>query len=219
MDISAEIDKKGVEQFLHDLELLSLPKERKREILIRSLQLLKKASVKQANSQSAPTGGSWKPRKVGTAKMLRRIAKLFNSKAENNDGTLFYKNNRTGEIAEQHQYGLPQEFKATEQSGRNYRTGSDPATLRQAKKLRDLGYAKRIGKKTKRLSIKEIQDQLTIDQAGVIIRKMQNKGSISQGLKSWLIPTEKRPFLDEREHENAKIITAVITKYLADNGI
>lgn len=217
--ISAELDKKEVESFLNDLKVLSLPKDRKKVILVRTLQLLKKASVKQAGSQSSPTGEPWKPRKNGTAKMLRRIASLFNSQAQDKEGKLFYKLKRTGEIAEQHQYGLPQEFESSQNKNGQSESGKDPATKRQAKKLRDLGYRRKIGKKAKRLSIKEIQELLTIDQAGAIIRKMQNNGEIGKGLKKWTIPTVKRPFFDEREHENAKIITAVITKYLAENGI
>lgn len=111
MNIRMGIDKEDLKKFLKDLEIISLPDKKKREILIRSLQMIKRQAVKSAANQRNPMGGSWKKRKNGTAKMLRRIAKLANSKAEKAQGALFYKQKRTGEIAQEHQEGIPHLFK------------------------------------------------------------------------------------------------------------
>ncbi|KMK51476.1 hypothetical protein RO21_06060 [[Actinobacillus] muris] len=222
MSIESGLTPESLKSFLRDLEVLSLPKEKKKEILVRSLQMIKRQSVKTASHQKEPTGEAWKPRKNGTAKMLRRIAKLFNSKADlgfGNQGKLYYKNQRTGQIAEEHQYGLDHEFDVSDFKGGRTKDGQEPATKRQAQKLRDLGYRKAIGKKRKRLSIREIQQQLTRDQAGAIIRKMSTKGYVSKSLTRWIIPTEKRPFLDERANENARIVGEILQKYLEENGL
>lgn len=210
----------SIKTFLRDLEILAIPQKKKREIVIRSIQMIKRRAVSTASKQQTPEGIGWKKRKHGTAKMLRRIAKLANSKAESDSkARLFYKNKKTGEIATEHQEGLDHEFTKTEFKNRNGTgKGTDPATPRQAKKLRDLGYAKAVGKRRKRLSIKEIQQQLTRDQAGVIIRKMTSAGN-AKGLTKWIIPTEKRPFLDEREAENAKIVTDILQNYLSQHGL
>lgn len=219
MSFESGLTPESLKSFLRDLEVLSLPKEKKKEILVRSLQMIKRQSVKTASHQKEPTGEAWKPRKNGTAKMLRRIAKLFNSKANGNQGNLYYKNQRTGQIAEEHQYGLDHEFDISDFKGKRSQDEQKPATKRQAQKLRDLGYRKAIGKHRKRLSIKEIQQQLTMDQAGAIIRKMSTKGYVSKGLTRWIIPTEKRPFLDERANENARIVGEILQKYLEENGL
>lgn len=204
--------------FLRDMEILSLPAKKKREIVIRAIQTIKKRAVSTASHQRTPEGYGWKPRKNGTAKMLRRIAKLANSRGEgNHKARLFYKNKRTGEIATEHQEGLDHHFTKAEWKGKESEGGKEQATPRQAKKLRDLGYSVKVGGKKgkhwKKLSISEIRQSLTRDRAGLIIRKMDSKGR-SRRLKSWIIPTEKRPFLDEREAQNAQIVTDILQQYL-----
>lgn len=217
--IDAGLTPESMRAFLRDLDVLALPREKKKEILVRSLQMLKRQTVSHAANQREPSGAGWKPRKNGTAKMLRRIAKLFNTQANSNQGQLYYKNNKTGQIALEHQEGLEHEFKKTDFKNRNdIGKGTDPATLRQAKKLRDLGYSIAAGKRRRRLSIHEIQQQLTRDRAGVIIRKMTNVGN-GKGLTKWIIPTVKRPFLDERAAENAKLVSEVLEKYLQENRL
>lgn len=215
----------SIKAFLRDMEILSLPAKKKREIVIRAIQTIKKRAVSTASHQQSPEGNAWKPRKNGTAKMLRRIAKLANSRAEgNHQARLFYKNKRTGEIATEHQEGLDHHFTKAEWKGNANESGNgkEAATPRQAKKLRDLGYAVKTrgkkGSRLKKLSIREIRQTLTRDRAGLIIRKMENKGT-GQGLTKWVIPTEKRPFLDEREAQNAQIVTDMLQQYLKQHDL
>lgn len=215
----------SLKRFLNDLEILSLPPKKKREIVVRAIQMIKRRAVSTASRQQSPEGSGWKPRKNGTAKMLRRIAKLANSKAESDSkARLFYKNQRTGEIATEHQEGLDHKFKKSDFTSKDKGgSGTDPATPRQAKKLRDLGYAVQTRtakgkKKWRKLSISEIRQSLTRERAGLIIRKMDNKGN-GRGLTEWIIPTEKRPFLDEREQQNAQIVTEILQQYLQQNHL
>lgn len=219
------LTRESVEKFLRDIEILSLPAKKKREIVVRAIQMIKRKAVSNAANQRSPDGQGWKARKNGTAKMLRRIAKLANSKAENDSkARLFYKNKKTGEIAQEHQEGLDHHFKKSDFTSRNKGgVGNDPATPRQAKKLRDLGYSVPTGtkkgkKRWKRLSLSEIRQSLTRERASLIIRKMSNNGS-GRGLTEWIIPTEKRPFLDDRERENAQIVTDILQKYLQQNNL
>ena len=93
--------------------------------------------------------------------------------------------------------------------------------MRQAKKLKDLGYTVANGKtkngkaKRRKPTLSEIRSTLSRAKASLIIRKLEEKNGInlSRHLTQWIIPTEKRPFLDTREEENAKIILAEIQKY------
>ncbi|MGX2949367.1 hypothetical protein ACWIUA_00465 [Ursidibacter sp. B-7004-1] len=215
----------SLKRFLNDLEVLSIPPKKKREIVIRAIQMIKRRAVSTASHQQSPDGQGWKPRKNGTAKMLRRIAKLANSRAESDStARLFYKNQKTGQIATEHQQGLDHRFKKSDFTSKDKNgSGKDPATPRQAKKLRDLGYSVAIGskkgkKKWKKLSVSEIRQQLTRERAGLIIRKMSNKGE-GKGLTEWIIPTEKRPFLDEREQKNAQIVTDILRQYLTQHHL
>lgn len=216
--ISMGLNKNDVKAFLKDLEIIALPSKKKREILIRTLQMIKRRAVSTASKQQSPTGQGWKKRKKGTAKMLRRIAKLANSKADrDSQGRLYYKQKRTGKIAEEHQEGIDHLFKRGDFSRKNKGGSStDPATPRQAKKLRDLGYTiNNNGKRRRRPTLSEIQNTLSRAKASLIIRKLEEKYGKGSGrnLTEWIIPTEKRPFLDTRDEENAKIILAEIQKY------
>lgn len=221
--IKMGLDKKDLDAFLKDLEVIALPAKKKREILIRTLQMIKRTAVSNAANQREPTGTSWKKRKKGTAKMLRRIAKLANSKAEHEGkGRLFYRHDSTGRIATEHQEGIDRLHKKSDkQSITKEGKPSDPATARQAKKLRDLGYTvagatKKDGsKRQRRPGIREIQSSLSRARASLIIRKLEEKygTGIKKGLTQWIIPTVKRSFLDTREEETAKILLAEIQKY------
>ncbi|WP_235817179.1 hypothetical protein [Canicola haemoglobinophilus] len=208
--------------FLKALELLNIPPKKKKEILIRTLQAMKRRAMKSASNQRTPTGSSWKPRKNGNAKMLRRIAKLLNSQAlTENKARLHYTKKRTGQIAEEHQRGLDHEFKKRDFKKEPAGTPNDPATMRQAKKLRDLGYTVPSGttksgkKRYRRPSAREIVATLSRAKASLLIRYFQEKEGKGKGkgLTKWIIPTELRPFLDEREKENAEILKEFILKF------
>ncbi|MFY1028140.1 hypothetical protein ACE4RU_10645 [Actinobacillus seminis] len=217
--ISMGLNKNDIKAFLKDLELIALPEKKKREILKRTLQAIRKQAISAASHQQSPTGQPWEKRKKGTAKMLRRIAKLANSKAEDKQGRLFYKNRKSGLIAKEHQEGLDHLFKKTDFRGKNKGgSATDPATPRQARKLRELGYTVGGTKRNKRRrkpGIREIINTLTRERASLIIRKLEEKygKSASRNLREWIIPTEKRAFLETRDEKNAELLLAEIKKY------
>ncbi|TCJ97963.1 virion morphogenesis family protein [Volucribacter psittacicida] len=216
------LSSQSIEEIKKDFELLSLPKKLKKQIIINTLREFKRETVKNTTNQRSPDGKPWKPRKTGNAKMLRKLARLLNSKGEagilNASGKLFYRNEITGRIAAEHQYGLDHHFKAGKFKGGS-KEGKEPCTKRQARKLRDLGYKifvkkYRSGKvRWRKPTLKEIQNKLTVDQAGVIIRKMTTKGE-GKRLKEWIIKTTKRPFLDESGEVSAAIMHAIIEEIL-----
>ncbi|CWX51296.1 hypothetical protein [Haemophilus influenzae] len=69
--------------------------------------------------------------------------------------------------------------------------------------------------KRRKPTLSEIRSTLSRAKASLIIRKLEEKNgmNLSRHLTQWIIPTEKRSFLDTREEENAKIILAEIQKY------
>lgn len=210
-----------LKKFLNDLKLISLPPKKKKEIVIRALRKMKKIAVSNTSNQREPDGTAWKPRKKGDKKMLRKIAGKLNTQNETDKGKLYYKLNQTSRIAAEHQYGLPVNFKfKTNENSQTQKNYDSPCTPAQAKKLRDLGYKIYVGKRKKKLrpaSIGEIRSTITMGQASRIIRNMSNNAP-SRGLRNWIIPTVKRPFLDEREQENAKVITEIINQFMKENS-
>ena len=211
------INPKSFNDFKKDIELLMLPDKEKKKIIIQTLRRMKDITKDKASNQMTPTGLRWKPRKHGNYKMLRSIAKKLSVEGDNKKGRLYFKLNKTARIAAEHQYGLDNHFNVSDFKDR--RANSEPCTSRQAKKLKDLGYRIPVGRtktgrtKWKNATIKEIKIKLTIDQAGVIIRKMMNTGK-GRGLKSWIIPTTKRPFLDERQTINAEIMRNIVLEVI-----
>ncbi|AAZ93660.1 unknown [Pasteurella phage F108] len=221
--IKMGVNPDDLRDFLKDLELLKIPPKKKKEILIRTLQEMKKRSVKSASNQRTPTGSGWKPRKNGNAKMLRRIAKTlkFTSADREIKRVCTISRNAQRRSQKEHQRGAKiTNLKSVILRKSRAGTAKDPATMRQAKKLRDLGYTVPNGttksgkKRYRRPSAREIVATLSRAKASLLIRYFQEKEE-RQGkrLTKWIIPTEKRPFLDERDKENAEILKEFILKF------
>lgn len=76
------------------------------------------------------------------------------------------------------------------------------ATLKQARRLRKLGFKVRNGKRWRKPSYKEIPSLLTKPQAGVIIRSMEG----NPPKKSWTVDVPARPFLGMSDEEFNKAL-------------
>lgn len=203
---------------MRDLKALRIPKDARKMILIRTIQQIKNEAKSSASHQRTPEGGAWKPRKQGKQKMLKKIAKLLNTRGESNKARAYYTNKRTAFIALAHQEGLDQVQKKNDVKGEQPKN-EGKATLQQAKKLKDLGYSRKKGKRWRPVSVAEIRATLSSAQAGVIIRKMQTTGYIAKGLSEWVIKTEKRPFLNDDEQHNIEILEKYLNKYFSGQDL
>ncbi|OXS14008.1 hypothetical protein CGX12_16640 [Zobellella denitrificans] len=130
--------------------------------------------------------------------MIRKLPRLLSIKEQSSTHvTLGWKNQMTGHIALRHELGLSEEMTASQVKRiRGTPDYSAPATAKQAKALVDIGFQRR-GKKKKwiKASRRWIQENLTLGQAGIILKTM---GYISTGgKKKWDIPTPQRRFLGE----------------------
>lgn len=222
--IRAELKQKDVQSFLKDLDLLRLSGRQKQKIISWTLQTIKRNSAKNIRSEQAPDGTPWKKRSPNSEeekkkKLLRRVLKYASVLAdEQGKGRIRYKNLLTGQIALKQQEGFTEKFRLSFATDKNKNgAGNLPATPRQAKTLRDLGYRKRVGKdrngKTKyRLyTVQEIRKNLTRTWASMIIRRLR-KGN-SEAKSSWDIIIPSRPFLDMRDEYNAEILKNNILKF------
>ncbi|WP_234419495.1 hypothetical protein [Lelliottia sp. WB101] len=81
-------------------------------------------------------------------------------------------------------------------------SGTKMATLRQAKKLHELGYMSHPVSAPGVTSMDEIMRTLTQDKAGTIIRSMEGRGA----LRSWTVTLPAREWLAVSDEEFDKIL-------------
>ena len=188
---------------LDRLSLLELPKPKR----IRILKELGRAEIrntqKRIRDQKNTDGTAMAKRKNGKrTKMFRRMAKGLEPYVIN-DGhelNLTWKSKQKGRVAARHAKGQTQKMTAQQVRRRfgqpDYKA---PATKTQARKLREIGFTVRQGekRKTKKPSLKWIQENLSMGKAGLIIRIMTNKPQQS----TWDIPLAQRPFLGSSKED------------------
>ena len=225
-EILAQLSQRSYKRLQHDMRLLSLSQEQKKQLFQRTLWRMKDKAKKSVSQQQSPDGKQWAKRKVGTGKMLKRRARFLKSKLEGvNRAKLGYSVAETAILSAEHQYGLEVELaknqKLTAQERQILQTSkNEQASDSQAKKLRDLGYQIVLkGGRKKRAGIREIKERLKRGQARIIIRLMSKKlGKDKTGSKNGKIKMPERPFLDEDAQRNAEIMTAELIKLLPNNN-
>lgn len=118
-------------------------------------------------------------------------------------------------IAYRHHHGVPEDYtakKAERVYGRpDYRK---PATPAQAKALNREGFRRRVARKRgkggavlKRVPQKWIRDNMSLGQAGLILRLMRT-GS-TKGVQRWEIEVPERPVLGATPADADKLLTAM----------
>ncbi|MBE2895574.1 phage virion morphogenesis protein [Pasteurellaceae bacterium HPA106] len=214
----------SIKRLKTDFKLLTLSREKKRQVLQRTAWRMKDKAKKAVSQQKSPDGKSWEKRKKGSGKMLKHRAQYLKTKGQGaNKVKMGYTIPSSARIAAEHQYGLEVELASnskltTADRVRLNKIIHNPATAKQADKLRTLGYQIQLkGGKKKRATIRDIQNRLTVGQAGLIIRLMNEKlkkeaqAAKSQGGK---IKLPERPFLDENTQRNADILSQELGKVL-----
>lgn len=227
MQIRLGLKQEDLDAFVRDLCTLNLTGKQKKKILTWTLGAIKRKSQKNIREQHSPDGTAWEKRKpvdgeIKNKRLLKKVLRYASILAEERGkGRIYYKNPLTGEIAQKQQDGFTEHFRVFATDKNKNGSGNDRATIRQAQKLRSLGYRKRNGKnrqgKTKyRLyTIKEIRERLTRTWASMEIRRLENKVNAGNGKTNWEIHVPARPFLDTREKENVDILREITLKFLS----
>jgi len=207
------IDITGLAGLKQQLAILKLPLTKRRKLLRKTARAIIRDSRKRITTQTdvhgQPFAKRWKPRK-DRRKMLSKLIKL--AKIFSNDGKQAKIGfpGLAGRIAAAQQFGDSQAFTASALQKSQGSAGGrqKPATKRQAVELKKLGY--RMNKKGRKPSMRWIMDNLTIGQAGSIIRSMREK----QGIKaksSWKTVLPARAFLGASAHDVAQYIQSFFT--------
>ncbi|MEY8240004.1 MAG: hypothetical protein RPT25_06640 [Cycloclasticus sp.] len=156
-------------------------------------RLVIRQSKKRIRNQKDLRGGSLAKRAKGSKKVLKGMGKGLTVFAGPNKATVTYANGLTGSIAFQHHHGIPELWTAAKAKRLYGQPDYDkPATREQARSLKAVGFKIRAKKgRTKSPSQKWIIDNLTIGQAGALIRKLGNTPS----KQTWFVPVQKRQVL------------------------
>lgn len=203
----------GLAGLKQQFEILKLPLVMRRKILRKvSGTVIKQSRARvrtQTDLQGRPFRERWKKRS-DRRKMLSKLAKL--AKVLRNDGKQAELGfpGVAGRIAAAQQFGQTQTVTAAAlkrgpaaQSARN-----DPATKRQAVELKKLGY--RAGKKNRKPTMQWIMNNLTIGQAGSIIRSMREKQGI-HAKTTWRTVLPARAFFGATAQDVAQYIQDIFT--------
>lgn len=198
-----DLNERELLSVLDRLSMLSLPRPKR----VRLLKELGRAEIretaKRIRTQKNTDGSPMARRKNGKRKkMFKRMASGLEPYVLNDgyDLNLTWRNKTKGRIAARHATGQTQRMTAQQVRRRfgppNYK---EPATKPQARKLREIGFTVRQGKKkrSKKPTLKWIQENLSMGKAGLIIRTMTNKPQLS----AWDIPIADRPFLGSPQSE------------------
>ncbi len=200
------------------LNLLALPAKKRKRLVWRAANEMKKLAARHVRQQQDPNGQPWAPRKRGKRKMLRGLPKLLQIREPRQDvaelgftkGTM---SAHAGIIANTHQKGHT--YKMTAASRRRIAPSEGgkqkQASKAQARKLRELGF-KRPGQRKRSYrsaSLGWITSHLNYAQAGLLIKKLKDEPV----KESWEIELPARPFLGanakQREQAFARALQSI----------
>lgn len=200
--IQGELNQEQFRQLQTALASLELPPPKRRRLLWRMAKYGVEAAAKRnVRNQQSPEGDKWAARQTRRkGKMLRNMPKLIRIREmpETESVRLYlagghYLNAKgklpAGVVGYVQQNGMSVTINRKQVAGREQ--GDKPASLRQAKRLRKAGYRVRRGKRWRKPGYKEIQEKLTARQAGLFIRKLEDKPVKT----SWQIDLPARAFL------------------------
>ncbi|HFV9291867.1 TPA: hypothetical protein ACIAIE_001678 [Serratia fonticola] len=184
-----------------------LPPAKRRRLLFRILrQGVMPAAKKHQRQQESAAGvkwpGRWKGRKK--AKMIRKLPSMMAVQELNAESAKIYirgnKRVSPGRVAAMQQEGVRANMTAAQAAAGQ--DGSAPATLRQAKKLLELGYVVNPVSKPRAPSVRDIRASMSMKKAGATIRRMENRRSKT----SWTVTVPPREWLAVSDDEFNKIL-------------
>ncbi|BBU94772.1 hypothetical protein [Providencia rettgeri] len=215
MIINGQLNKNQFSDMQKALKGLELPPKKRQRFLWRMAKYGVIAAAKRnVKNQQSPDGQNWQARKSPwRKKMLRNMPKLLHIKEmPQTESVRIYlqggkyrngaKNVPAGVIGYAQQHGMNITISRKQvQSQQN----SDPnrlATKKQAKKLRDLGYQVKTGKRLKKPTVKQITETMSFNQAGLLIKKLSGKTAKA----SWTIDVPARVFLGMSDSDFKKAL-------------
>lgn len=199
----------GGAKLLKQIAALNLPANKRKQWHRKMGRQVIKSARQNIKQQRTVDGQAFKASKSGK-RVLTKLARGKNLKvyAGPNTAKVTWPNSAVGKIARAQQEGHKQQYTAEKMQRQHGQPDYDaPATGDQAKALIKAGFKLNKGKyksgkskgqaKTRRVSQAWIKDNMTLGQAGLVLRMLLDKKAAS----SWQVETPARPFfgLNHRE--------------------
>lgn len=202
MIINGELSKKQLTELQQALKRLELPPPKRQRLLWRLAKYgVIVAAKRNVRNQQSPDGTPWQGRQTNQrGKMLRNMPKLLHIREmpEISAVRLYlqgggYRNGEKPVPAGVVGYGQQNGMHVTINRSAVAKSvpPERPATIKQAKKLRALGYRVKKGKRWHKPPYKEIIENMRFAQAGLLIKKLSGKAAKS----AWTVDVPAREFL------------------------
>ena len=191
------------------LAFLKLKPNKRRNIFRSAIRTANKSSKERVTRQSDLTGKTWQGRANGKKKkMLTKLKRSMKVRYGANSAGVYFTGGNSGKIARAHQEGVS--LDAGKPKGSAAQNKEGPATRNLARALIAEGYKipRGKGKGSKRPSIKWITENLSINQAGFLLRDL--KGSSSKS--TWQIDLPARSFLGQTVSEQKQQHSFILNK-------
>ena len=216
-----ELDVRGNLGVREQLALLSLPPQLRRRLLNQVSKRVRTMSRKRVREQQNLDGSPFEARKSdgkGKKKMEAGLAKLLQVTSLTADqAVLGWRNALTRWVAAQQHNGSSERRTAAQMRRWNKVPEGVACTVKQAKRLRRLGFRTRQkGKKSlTRPSVAWIQEHVNYAQAGLLIRILNDEQTESTGAQSWEITLPKRQFLGvSTDRDTTLLVNQVLQQIL-----
>lgn len=187
----------GTNRVLDQLDLLALKPNKRRRIVRGAGRMVRRSSKRRLSQQEDLTGKTWQGRSNGRRKkMLTKLGRHLQVHTTNDTANITFANTRIGQVAKAHQIGADIDVTAAEaKRERGMPNYKGPSTRKQAKALIEAGYQirRKRGKGWKKPSISWILSNLSLGQAGIILRLMRDEPA----KQSWTISLPDRSFLGQ----------------------
>jgi len=201
-------------------QLANAPDEIRKRVLKVVAKRVLKLSQQRTTKQTDLEGNRYKPHAVRlpphkhrVRKMLTRLAKRMRIVSINDqEAVIGWASSFEGMIAAKQQFGYTQTVTAQQnraQDNSSPQSLSGPATRQQAKALLDAGFKRRIPKRGyKTPSIKWITQNMSMSQAGLVLRKLREGGNRS----AWTTTLPPRSFLGVSAGDMNELISLAVTE-------
>lgn len=218
MIINGQLNEKQFKEMQEALKGLELPPKKKQRFLWRMAKYGVIAAAKRnVKNQQSPDGTAWPARQSKyKKKMLRNMPKLLHIKElpEKEAVKIYlqggkYRNGKksipAGVVGYSQQNGMTARIQRKQAEKDNKTKSTDltkKATIKQAKKLRELGYQIKQGKRLKKPTVKYITENMLYIYAGKKIKQLSGKVPKT----SWTIEVPARVFLGMSDSDFQKAL-------------
>ena len=219
--MKVSFDAKLAASLSHEIDILSLPAVSRKRIFRHSGRAYLKASRDHIKQQRTVSGESMTKKKYGKGKALKRMGRDLKFFPGSQRVKLTWPNKGIARLAYRHQLGIPETYDAKRmEKVHGTPDYEQPASKKQAKALLQAGFrvktpqryksGERKGRaKTKKPSQKWILENMTMGQAGAIIRVLHRTENPS---RRWSIKVPERPFLGMTGGDAIQVLTGEITR-------